>query len=98
MDLDTILTNTATDTVSFGGQDMTIKFRPLLMTQERGEDIKTDDDVIQFVLEALISWDLKRGGRKMPVNEKSMRSIPFRLVAEIYNTIAFSRVEIDPEA
>lgn len=98
MDLKSVLAATATDTVDFAGQTMTITFKPLLMTQERAVAIVTDDQVIEFVLEALITWDLKKGGRKLPINEKTLRSIPFRLVAAIYNKITFSQAEVDPEA
>lgn len=98
INLDNLALNKATTEVTYGGQSMTITFRPAATTQNRMDAINTDDEIIGFVKEALVAWDIKQGTKKLPLTEKSLRDLPFALVGVIFRAIIAGGSEVDPEA
>lgn len=100
INLNTVTSATATATVTFGDQSMPVTYRPGLVTQARLDAVKTDSDIIDFLAEVLVEWDLRSGtgkaARKMAINTKNLNSIPFALNADIFRALVSGRV--DPEA
>jgi hypothetical protein len=100
INLNTVTSTTAVATVTFGDQSMPITYRPGLVTQARMDAVTSDSQIIEFLAEVLVDWDLRSGtgkaARKMAVNTKNLNALPFTLTADIFRAIASGRV--DPEA
>lgn len=98
INLTNLAANKATKTVHFGGESMDVVYRPALITQERIEAVTGDNAVVDFLLDVLVSWDIRQGTKKMPLNKASITKLPFELVGVIFNQLVTAGGDVDPEA
>lgn len=90
--------NKATKTVEFAGQTTDITYRPGLITQERLEKVVGDTAIMEFLVDVLVSWDIRVGQKKLPISIASLKKLPFELVGALYEAVVTSGGEVSPEA
>lgn len=49
--------------------------------------IRDSDDLARLMSKVIVSWDMLIDGEPMPVNEESMRVLPYALLSHIFDTM-----------
>ncbi len=90
IDLDNLATDQAVASFTFMGQDGKVTYRPLAITTEALENIdkranKDDaDGFINFIVDTVIDWDIKKGKKKVPIKPESLKPLPLLLLRAVY--------------
>lgn len=91
LDLSAIATKSAVATVEFMGQTATVLYNPSLLTEENVSKAQnSEEEFIAFFTDVVKDWDIKRGPKKVPITEKSLRSLPLPLLRAIFRTVLSS--------
>lgn len=98
INLSNVLANKATKTIEYGGESCEIVYRPGMVTQERLDSVNNDAEIVTYVTEVLVSWDIRNGTKKLPISEASLNKLPFDLVTLIFRSIISAGGEVAPEA
>lgn len=86
INLSSVSLDKAETEVAYGGQTAKLIYKPGAVTREALErmDHQTDGDLV-FLKETLIDWDVKKGTKKVPITEASLKSLPMPFLrATIY--------------
>ena len=98
IDLNALTANKATLTIQWGGESMDVVYRPGLITQDRLDKVSGDKATVQFLLDLLVSWDIRQGTKKLSLTEASINKLPFDLVAHMFNELIRGGSDVSPEA
>lgn len=92
LDLNSATSNKATMDVSFVGQTVKVTYRPLVLTTERLENLEakptegrtSESMFLEFFLELVADWDVRRGAKKVPLTTAALKTVPLMLLRAIY--------------
>lgn len=93
IDLGNIALDEATTMVRFGGQEAKVRYKPSVLTTRRLEQIQAEvekenaDAFLQFLPEAIMEWDVTRGGEMFPLDAEQMKDLPLVFVRAVYLAI-----------
>lgn len=91
IDLKNIAGNVAEVTVTFGGQSAKVSYYPSKITVGAMEALDDkgsgQDDQIAFLCGVIKSWDIKEGGKKIPVTPAGLRKVPAVVLRGIFRAI-----------
>lgn len=99
LDLNQVASKRASGTIEFQGQTGEIVYNPGYLTAEHllAAQNNGDKGMIDFLIESVVSWDFRKGTRKLPVNEKTIKQdLPIGLVREVYRFLAQGGASGDP--
>ena len=85
IDLSSLVADHAVTTVTFGGSTAKIVYKPSYVTQESIEKLDSEEDGnIQFLVNAIISWDIMAGPKKkVPLTVDAIKKLPLSLVRSV---------------
>lgn len=91
LDLNNAASNTAVADVTFVGQTVKVTYRPMVLTTERLENLdkpvkgrSSEDVFVEFFLELVADWDVRRGAKKVPLTTNSLKAVPLMLLRAVY--------------
>lgn len=92
IDLKNLAVDTATCVVRFMGEESKVTYRPMAITAEAIEQGFDDSDATGdgfFNMFALIiaDWDVKSGGKKVPLTTKALKGVPMIFLKVVYETV-----------
>lgn len=93
IDLGNLALDEATTMVKFGGQEAKVVYRPSVLTTRRLEQIQKEienenaDAFLEFLPDAIIEWDVTRGGEMFPLNRDDLKDLPLVFVRAVYLAI-----------
>lgn len=88
LDLNAIATQNRGLKVDFMGHNATVLYNPSALTAEAIAKSKTGDAAFsEFFCELVKDWDVKRGTKKVPLNQKGLEGVPVPLLKAIFTGI-----------
>jgi hypothetical protein len=71
-------------------KSLKFKYRPGLVTPEAFSKLQTMDDLEElgvFLSELLVSWDLTKGDRELPITPETFATLPIQLIRAVIAVI-----------
>lgn len=91
IDIQAISVDHSTVDVHFGGDSAKVKYKLSAITTEAIEKIDASDqdadEVIGFVRDIVIEWDLLAGGKPIPFDMEPMKKIPLGILKQIMQKV-----------
>lgn len=90
MDLTNIITDRASAETKFMGEVLKFKYRPGMVTAEAMNTLQSIDDLDTlgtFLAQIIVSWDLTKNGKDIPVEPEVFSTLPLHLIRGIVATI-----------
>lgn len=87
LDLAAVAINEATTTVDFMGQSARVTYKPSVITQEALENTSDDDGFLKFFSEAVSSWDVTEGKKKVPIEPAALKKVPLVFLRAVFQSI-----------
>lgn len=89
IDFADILAEKADATVSYRGQSMRVSYFPDVITTAAIKELesKSQEDpaaFLEFLVRLLDSWDVKAGGKPIPLTVEGLEQLPLLFLKEIY--------------
>jgi hypothetical protein len=89
LDLNQVAAKRAVTTVTYQGQTAQLTFNPSYLTAENVMAARNGDSgLTNFLMEAIVDWDIRRATKKVPIKEVEIRKLPLGLVRAIFTELA----------
>lgn len=87
-DLNALASKSAVVNVEFMGQSALVTYNPAILTSENVSVAqKSEAGFVSMFTDLVTDWDVKRGTRKVPIDEKNLHTIPLQFLKAIFGAI-----------
>lgn len=94
LDLSSVTLGKAETFVEFMGETAKVTYNPLILTADRlmkmdepTDDGSPDAGFLAFFSELVLDWDVKKGGKKVPLTPKALGGVPLVLLRTIFTHV-----------
>lgn len=71
--------------IKYGDDTVTIYYRPMMVTDEKLSKIDSDKEIEAWLLETIVSWDIKETAKKkLPITKTGLSKLPRSLQRAIF--------------